>query len=76
MSGIHRLILKFQGVALSFDAVFNVGDTLVFDIDCINENYCFEGHVYDPKMVPVIFLDTDGGKDGIRFCTLQSAICE
>lgn len=75
ISGTFVLVLKFQGVAISFDTVLSAGDQIEFELDCINENYCFEAHVYDPKGNVVIFYDANGSGDGVRFCTLQSAIC-
>jgi hypothetical protein len=72
VAGQFTLVLKYQGLALTFNKSFALNEILQFDLTNINENYCYEGYLLSPDGSAFIFTDDTQSYSGIKFCTIQN----
>lgn len=74
IAGEYTFVLKYQNVAKIYKKIFGVGEALIIDFDCLNENYCYSGYILDPnnQNFPIF---ADQVYSGFKFCTQPLHIC-
>lgn len=73
--GEYKFILSYLGTAKAYTKNFLVGERLVIDLDCLNENYCYEGYIINPNN-EVLTIFTDTANTAFKFCTKQLSLCQ
>jgi hypothetical protein len=75
ISGSYRIVLEYQNTAKVYDVSFSIGEKIEFELDCLNENYCYEGYIVKPDATVLPIYGTSTYM-GFKFCTKQGQVCK
>lgn len=72
VAGTYILEVDFNGSMQTISANFEAGNFLEFDMNGLNEHYCFKGQIRNSEGEILHFIDEqENVYDCIRFCTRQ-----
>ena len=74
LSGDYYLILNFQGSAIVYATSLSAGNNISFNVNNLNENYCYDGYILGPNNLVVPLTDGIDNYTGLKFCTKQKRI--
>lgn len=73
-SGVHKIVLEYLHTAKVYEIDIMSGSDIDIEIECLNENYCYEGYIVQPDNTPLMIID-DAIYSGFKFCTKQIQVC-
>lgn len=73
-SGVHKIVLEYLGTAKVYEIDLIGGSSIQMDLECLNENYCYEGYIVQPDGTLLVIAD-DQVYSGFKFCTKHISIC-
>lgn len=70
IAGTHKLSTEFLGIKLTIEETFSIGESLVFPIDKLNENFQYTVELFDPNGAKIVIHKNDIDYDCFRFKTV------
>jgi hypothetical protein len=69
IAGEYSLVVEYQNNVIKFVQNFNAGESIDFNLENLNENYCYEGSVFSPSHEVLFFDFEEIIYYNFRFCT-------
>jgi hypothetical protein len=74
-AGNYTFVLEYLNTAKVYTKTFAAGENLTIELDCLNENYCYEGYILAPDNT-IVTIFTDSAYTAFKFCTKQVSLCQ